>query len=390
MRTEPLQPEVLAPGREGSRHFVRDRQSLQRLLQGADIDFDGHRPWDISIHDPRAFRAILTRGSLGAGESYMEGWWDCTALDEMIARVLGARLQQRLSRTAVLRIGLLALLRNPQTIRRSRKVARQHYDIGDDLYAAMLDPRMIYSCAYWQEGDTLAAAQERKLDLVCRKLRLQPGMRVLDIGCGWGGAAQFAAQRYGVEVVGCTISALQADAARERCAGLPVEILLTAYRNLQGRFDRIFSIGMFEHVGRRNYRSFMQHARSLLAPDGLLLLHTIGSNRSRVTTEPWIEKYIFPNSMLPSTAQIAAAAETSFQIEDWHSFGWHYDRTLMHWQANFDAQWPQLAQRYDERFRRMWRYYLLSCAGSFRSRYNQLWQILFSPSGVPGGLAQVR
>lgn len=390
MRTEPLQSEALAPGREGSRRFVRDRQSLQRLLQGADIDFDGHRPWDISIRDPRTFKAILTRGSIGAGESYMEGWWDCTALDEMIARVLGARLQQRLSRTAVLRIGLLALMRNPQTIRRSRKVARQHYDIGDDLYAAMLDPRMIYSCAYWHEGDTLAAAQERKLDLVCRKLRLQPGMRVLDIGCGWGGAAQFAAQRYGVEVVGCTISAHQAESARQRCAGLPVEILLTDYRKLQGRFDRIFSIGMFEHVGRRNYRSFMQHARSLLAPDGLFLLHTIGSNRSRVTTEPWIEKYIFPNSMLPSTAQIAAAAEASFQVEDWHSFGWHYDRTLMHWQQNFDAQWPQLSQRYGERFRRMWRYYLLSCAGSFRARYNQLWQILFSPSGVPGGLPQVR
>ena len=390
MSTEPLQSGVLAPGRERPRHDARDRQSLQRLLEGADVAFDGNRPWDIRIHDPRTFKAILSRGSLGAGESYMEGWWDCAALDEMIARVLGARLQQRLSRAAIARTAVLALLRNPQTIRRSRKVARQHYDIGDDLYAAMLDPRMIYSCAYWHEGDTLAEAQERKLDLVCRKLRLQPGMRVLDIGCGWGGAAQFAAERYGVEVVGCTISRHQADTARQRCAGLPVEILLADYRTLQGRFDRIFSIGMFEHVGRRNYRSFMQQARRMLAPDGLFLLHTIGSNRSRVTTDPWIEKYIFPNSMLPSTAQIAAAAEAAFQIEDWHSFGWHYDRTLLHWLANFDAQWPQLAQRYGEKFRRMWRYYLLTCAGSFRARHNQLWQILFSPGGVPGGLAQVR
>jgi cyclopropane-fatty-acyl-phospholipid synthase len=391
MSTELLQSGFpVAPGREGGRRVVRDRESLQRLLQGADIAFDGHRPWDIEIHDPRTFEAILARGSLGAGESYMEGWWDCAALDEMFARVLGSRLQLRLNRAAELRTALLAVLRNPQSIRRSRQVARQHYDIGDDLYAAMLDPRMMYSCAYWQEGDTLAAAQERKLDLICRKLRLQPGMRVLDIGCGWGGAAQFAAERYGVEVVGCTISTHQAEAARQRCAGLPVEILLTDYRRLTGRFDRIFSIGMFEHVGRRNYHSFMQQARSMLAPEGLFLLHTIGSNRSQSTTDAWIERYIFPNSMLPSVAQIAAAAENSFQIEDWHSFGWHYDQTLLYWLANFDAGWPQLAQRYGERFRRMWRYYLLSCAGSFRARYNQLWQILLSPNGVPGGLAQVR
>lgn len=390
MSTEPLQSEVFPSRHQGSSHDMRDRQNLQRLLQEADIALDGHRLWDIQIHDPRTFKAVLTRGSLGAGESYMQGWWDCVALDEMVARVLNARLQQRLGRTAVLRAALLAILRNPQTIRRSRKVAWQHYDIGDDLYAAMLDPRMIYSCAYWQEGDTLAVAQERKLDLVCRKLRLQPGMRVLDIGCGWGGAARFAAERYGVEVVGCTISKHQAETAQQRCAGLPVQILLTDYRRLQGRFDRIFSIGMFEHVGRRNYRLFMQQVRSMLAPDGLFLLHTIGSNRSRLTTDPWIEKYIFPGSMLPSAAQICAAAEATFQIEDWHGFGWHYDRTLLHWLANFDAHWPQLAPRYGEQFRRMWRYYLLSCAGSFRARYNQLWQILLSPGGVPGGLAPVR
>lgn len=388
MSTDLMQSGVPAAGH--GRRVVRDRQALQGLLQGADITLDGGRSWDIQVHDVRTYKAVLARGSLGAGEAYMEGWWDCAALDEMIARVLRARLQQRLGGTAVARAALLALLRNPQTIRRSRKVARQHYDIGDDLYAAMLDPRMIYSCAYWRDGDTLAQAQERKLDLVCRKLRLQPGMRVLDIGCGWGGAAQFAAQRHGVEVVGCTISQHQAECARQRCAGLPVQILLTDYRNLQGRFDRIFSIGMFEHVGRRNYRSYMQQVRSMLAPDGLFLLHTIGANRSRVTTDPWIAKYIFPGSMLPSMAQIATAAQASFQIEDWHSFGWHYDRTLMQWLDNFDAQWPRLAQAYGERFRRMWRYYLMTCAGSFRARYNQLWQILLSPSGVPGGLEPVR
>jgi cyclopropane-fatty-acyl-phospholipid synthase len=365
-------------------------RALAYLLEPADIALGGSRPWDIVVHDPRMPARVLAQGSLGAGESYMEGGWDCERLDEMFTRVLRSGLDHRLRTARALRMSLLALLRNPQNLRRAFIVGRAHYDIGDDLFQRMLDPRMIYSCAWWQGAGDLAGAQEAKLDLVCRKLGLERGMRVLDIGCGWGGAAQFAASRYGVTVTGITVSRHQAAAAIERCRGLPVEVRLEDYRRHSGSYDRIWSLGMFEHVGARNYRAYLRKVRSLLAPDGLFLLHTIGANRSSSRTDPWIEKYIFPNSMLPSIAQIARAAERLWVIEDWHGFGPHYDRTLLAWHRNFEARWPDIAARYGERFHRMWRYWLLSSAASFRARRNQLWQFVFSPRGVPGGYQAVR
>jgi cyclopropane-fatty-acyl-phospholipid synthase len=254
----------------------------------------------------------------------------------------------------------------------------------------MLDTRMIYSCGYWAEAETLEQAQEHKLDLVCRKLGLQPGMRVLDIGCGWGGAARFMAERYQVEVVGCTISAEQARLAREDCRDLSVQILLQDYRTLSGSFDRIFSIGMFEHVGHKNYRTYMETVARLLKDDGLFLLHSIGSNKTSIVVDPWIERYIFPNGMLPSARQITRASEGLFILEDWHNFGADYDKTLMAWHANFISAWPQLKHAYDQRFFRMWTYYLLSCAGGFRARDNQLWQVVFAKNGVPGGYRAIR
>jgi len=394
MKMLPLDSSTLAQVRTRRRFSDRAQRTLQGLLDLADIKLDGERPWDISVHDSRLYEAVLLRGSLGAGEAYMDGWWDCAALDQMITRFLRARLTARLTAFNERLAGWLALVRNPQSPPRSRRVARQHYDLGDDLYECMLDPAMIYSCAYWREADTLATAQAAKLDLICRKLRLQPGMRVLDIGCGWGGAAQFAAEHYGVEVVACTISENQARAARQRCAQLPVEVLLRDYRELTselvGTFDRIYSIGMFEHVGKRNYRVFFDKMRELLPDDGLALLHCIGGNQSSSTTDAWIEKYIFPNSMLPSISQIGAAAENAWIVEDWHNFGPYYDRTLLCWLENFERGWPQLAARYDERFHRMWRYYLASSAAAFRARQNQLWQLLLSPSGIPGGLPEIR
>lgn len=366
------------------------QRALADLLAPADVALGGNRPWDIVVHDPRMFARVLAQGSLGAGESYMDGWWDCEQLDEMLARVLASDLDRRLHAAGAVKLALRTVLRNPQSLRRAFIVGRAHYDIGDDLFERMLDPRMIYSCGYWQRAEHLAAAQEAKLDLVCRKLGLARGMRVLDIGCGWGGAAQFAAERYGVEVTGITISKHQAAAAAERCKGLPVEIRLEDYRRLTGRYDRIWSLGMFEHVGVRNYRAYLAEVRKLLAPDGLFLLHTIGSNHSVRSTDPWIEKYIFPNSMLPSMAQIARAAEGLWVVEDWHGFGPYYDRTLLAWHRNFEARWAQIAARYGERFRRMWRFWLLSSAASFRARRNQLWQFVLSPRGVPGGYCAVR
>ena len=356
------------------------------LLAGADVRVGGLRPHDIQVRDPRFYARVLAQGSLGLGESYMDGWWDAPALDETLARLIGARLDQRVHGIADLVYALRARLFNLQRGRRSYEVGRRHYDLGNDLYQAMLGRRLVYSCGYWAAADDLDAAQEAKLDLVCRKLRLRPGMRVLDIGCGWGEALKFAAERYGVAGVGVTVSQAQAEYARQLCRGLPVEIRLQDYRAVDERFDAIFSIGMFEHVGDKNYRTYIAQARRCLHPDGLFLLHTIGSNVSRHRTDPWIARYIFPNSMLPSAAQIAVALEGRFVCEDWHNFGADYDRTLQAWRGNVEAAWPWLdAQHYDARFRRMWRFYLAGSMATFRCRRAQLWQLLLSPEGVRGG-----
>jgi len=370
----------------------RQRRRVESFLEGSDVKIDGDRPWDVRVHDERFFRRILAQGTLGLGEAYMEGWWDCDQIDEMITRVLKARVDRKMRSWPLLVDAALARISNRQTKRRATQVGKQHYDIGNDLYSRMLDRRMLYSCGYWKDASTLDEAQEAKLELSARKLGLQPGMRVLDIGCGWGGTAQYFAERHGCEVVGVTISKEQVDYGRELCKDLPVDIRLQDYRDVHERFDRIISIGMFEHVGYRNYRTFMEVARRNLADDGLFLLHTIGGVRSVRQNEPWLNRYIFPNSMLPSAKQIARAKEGVFVLEDWHNFGAYYDTTLQAWYRNFEEAWPELLAtgKYDERFRRMWHFYLLTSAGGFRARKNQLWQIVLSPRGVPGGYESVR
>jgi cyclopropane-fatty-acyl-phospholipid synthase len=344
----------------------------------------------VSVHDERFYSRVLADGSLGVGESYMDGWWDSPRIDELMTRAMRAAVDARLPSLREAWLALKSKLVNLQAPRRAFRVGAHHYDVGDDLYARMLDPRMIYSCAYWRGATDLAAAQEAKLDLVCRKLGLVAGMRVLDIGCGWGGAAEFAARRYGVEVTGVTVSRNQAAAALERCRGLPVTIRYDDYRSLDGRYDRIWSLGMFEHVGSRNHRRYLEKVRELLAPDGLFLLHTIGNRTTQKANDPWIERYIFPNSLIPSRLQIDTALERLWVVEDWHEFGVDYDRTLLAWSHNFEHAWPELAARYGERFHRMWHYWLMVSAASFRARNSQLWQIVLSPSGVPGGYREVR
>jgi cyclopropane-fatty-acyl-phospholipid synthase len=360
------------------------------LLSCADIQIDGHRPWDIQVHHPDFYRRVIARGSLGVGESYMDGWWDCQRLDEMFCRVLRERLDTRFKTLTILVDILKARLANRQRPDRSSRAVRHHYDRGDELYRAMLDPSLIYSCGYWKEARTLEEAQAAKLRLVAGKLGLTPGMRVLDIGCGWGGAARYMAEHHHVEVVGITVSENQALAAKRMCKGLPVEIRLRDYRRLEGAFDRIFSIGMFEHVGYKNYKEYFRVVRRCLKEDGLFLLQTIGMDQSTCCTDPWIERYIFPNSMIPSARQITAALEGQFLIEDWHNFGADYDTTLMQWYQNFVEKRSALSACADERFFRMWSYYLLSCAGSFRARRNQLWQLVLSARGVPGGYRSLR
>jgi cyclopropane-fatty-acyl-phospholipid synthase len=366
------------------------RHRVEVLLAEADVLIGGDRPWDIDIHDDSVYFRLLSQGSLGLGETYMERLWDAESLDGLIFHLLCSRLEERVRGLPALLDVARAKLLNLQSRERAFEVGRRHYDLGNDLYRAMLGPGMIYSCGYWRAPGgvvalNLEAAQEAKLDLVCRKLGLREGDRVLDIGCGWGGALKFACERYGVSGVGVTISTEQLEYARESCAGLPIEFRLQDYRELDEPFDHAFSIGMFEHVGHRNYREYFEVARRCLKEQGLFVLHSIGRDESSISTDPWITRYIFPNSMLPSPAQTSQALEGLFVIEDWHNFGADYDLTLQAWRRNIENAWTSLDSQYDSRFRRMWRYYLAQSMAVFRCRRAQLWQLVLSPKGVPGG-----
>lgn len=358
---------------------------MQELLEAADVQLGGDRPWDMRLLARGVPERTFAQGNLGLGEAYMDGAWECERLDELFDRILRARLDRHVKPLRLVLHALQAKLLNRQTSRKAWEVGEVHYDLGNDFYAAMLDPRMTYTCGYWAEAKDLADAQEAKLDMICRKLRLEPGMRVLDIGCGWGSFMAYAAEHYGVECVGVTISREQAAWATARYPDLPLEFRLQDYRSVDEQFDRVVSVGMFEHVGRKNHRSYMDVAHRCLGNGGLFLLHTIGKNRRRSTTDPWIDRYIFPNGELPSIGQIGDACDQRFIVEDLHNFGADYDKTLMAWHANFENAWPQFADELGPRFYRMWRYYLLSCAGAFRARDLQLWQWVLSKEGIRGG-----
>ena len=360
------------------------------LLSQMDIEVGGSRPWDIQVHDDRLYSRVMTQGSLGLGEAYMAGWWDSPALDQFLYRVLTGQLHKKMKfDVALALLTIKGIVFNPQRLR-VREVGERHYDIGNDLYRRMLDPRMIYSCAYWRDADNLADAQEAKLDLICRKIGLKEGMRILDIGSGWGGLLKFAAERYGVSGIGITVSKEQMTLANDTRGTLPIETHLMDYMDLDGQFDRIVSVGMFEHVGYKNYRPYFSKVHELLPDDGLFLLHSIGGSLTRRSGEPWLEKYIFPNGMLPSPKQITATVEGKLVMEDWHNFGADYDRTLMAWHENFEAAWPEFSDAYGERFYRMWRYYLLMSAAVFRARWVHLWQIVYSKDGLRGGYTSIR
>lgn len=367
------------------------KKVIENVLARADIKINGDRPWDITVHNDQLYARVLGQGSLGLGESYMDGWWDVPHLDQFFFKLFRSdALQQVPYSWNTICSMIQSKIMNMQSKARAFMVGEQHYDLGNDLYKAMLDSKMVYSCGYWKNATNLEQAQHDKFELICKKLDLKPGMKILDIGCGWGGLAFHAAQKYGVNVVGVTVSKEQAAYAQELCHGYPVEIRLEDYRDLKEQFDRIVSVGMFEHVGYKNYQTFIDVCHQLLKDDGLMLLHTIGGNQSYTTGDDWMDKYIFPNGMLPSIAQIALVLEGKFVMEDWHNFGADYDKTLMAWHENFQKQWPELKANYDDRFYRMWNYYLLSCAGLFRARYIQLWQIVLSKRGVLGGYQSVR
>ncbi len=357
---------------------------VRELLELAEVELNGKNPWDIQVHNPNLYSRVLNEASLGLGESYMDGWWDCEALDELIYRVLKARLDTKVRGNWKIALHFLqARLFNLQTRSRALKVGEYTYDLGNDLYCAMLDKRLNYTCGYWKDAATLDEAQDAKLDLVCRKIGLKPGMDVLEFGCGWGSFASYAAEKYGAHVVGVTISKEQLSFAQEVCKGLPVELRFQDYREVQGKFDAVISIGMVEHVGYKNYPEYMRVVDRCLKDDGIALVHCIGSNESTTMGEPWAAKYIFPNGMLPSIAQIGEALAPTFVMEDWHNFAPHYVPTLLAWYANFEKAWPGLRAKYGDRFYRMWRFYLLNSAGAFRARAQQLWQIVFTRKGTP-------
>jgi cyclopropane-fatty-acyl-phospholipid synthase len=369
--------------------------TIERLLGAAGIRVNGPDPWDFQVRNERVFGRILAHGSLGLGESYVDGDWDCGELDEFFNRLLRSGVQKQAPRNLQLLVAhVRARWMNMQSVHRAFIPAEVHYDLGNDLFEATFDTRLTGSCGYWRVATDLDAAQDAKLDLICRKLGLQRGQKVFDIGCGWGAYMKFAAERYGADCTGVTVSREQVAWGEEHCRGLPVRFIFGDYRKLPadalGPYDHLASMGMFEHVGDKNHRRYFEVAHQLLKDDGLFVLHTIGSNDSTHEIDPWLDKYIFPNAVLPSIAQIGTALEGLFVVEDWHNFGANYDNTLVAWFRKFHGNWPALSARYDERFYRLWKYYLLCCAGGFRARVIQLWQLVLSKHGVPGGYLTVR
>jgi cyclopropane-fatty-acyl-phospholipid synthase len=359
---------------------------MAEILALADIQVNGDRLWDIQVHDERFYPRVLSQGSIGAGESYMDGWWDVQALDEFFARIQRADLQRKFGAFSHFWLAWKGRIFDRQTKPRSRKVAEAHYNLGNDIYEAMLDRRMQYSCAYWKGARTLDDAQENKLQLISRKIQLTPGMRVLELGGGFGGLAHFMATECGCQVVSYNISREQVRHGRELCRGLPVRFEERDYREAvypEEQFDRVVAIGLCEHIGHKNYRPFLELVRGRLKDEGLFLLHTIGGNRSMTSTDPWIDKYIFPNGTMPSIAQLGKAMEGLWVVEDWHNFGPDYDKTLLAWWENFELAWPRLRSKYGDRFYRMWKFYILGSAGVFRARKLQVWQIVLSKGDIP-------
>ncbi len=379
---------------------MSSRDAVQEILKHGDITINGERRWDLHVHNDRFYVRLLRDGSLGLGESYMLGWWDCDDLFTFFKKILSSQRTLRhknvgwRTRLAFVK----ARLTNVQHIGQTRELADTHYNLSNELFEHMLGTSMAYSCGYWANADNLDQAQFAKYERISRKLKLEPGDRVLEIGCGWGGLAKYMATHHHCEVVGITIAEEQADYARTLCDDLPVTIAIKDYREFEadqfgGPFDKVVSVGMIEHVGYRNYRALFEAVERALRPRGLFLAHTIASTVSMEIGDPWLGTYIFPGGMLPSMHQLSDAAEGLFILHDVENIGVNYTPTLLAWHDNFVAYWSA-AERVkarpriwgsEETFFRMWRYYLMCCAAEFEAGDSQVWQITYSKGHLPNG-----
>jgi cyclopropane-fatty-acyl-phospholipid synthase len=357
------------------------------FVVGRGADGDGRDPEvTVRVANPRVFNRALAAGSLGLGESFMAG--DFAVADGTLAQLLEILLRNRLDKKikerpwTALRIGLLRLA---DVLRGKAHNVQRHYDLGDDLFEAFLDSTLTYSCGYATDpGDDLETLQRNKLERICRKLRLRPGDRLLDIGCGFAGLLVHAAKHYGVNATGVTLSRRhcargQAVAAREGLADR-VRVEYADFNEVAPEFDRVVSVGMMEHVPRREYDRYFAKIAEVLTHDGLGLVHVIGANAVENEHDPFIQKYIFPASNQPRLSEIAGGLERhGLAILDVENMIRHYGYTAARWLENFRAHRARLdPERYDEAFQRMWEYYLSGAVAAARASDAALYQVLFA------------
>jgi cyclopropane-fatty-acyl-phospholipid synthase len=362
---------------------------IKGLLLKAGITIGGNKPYDIHVHNEAFYDLVMTSGSLGLGESYIEKYWDCAQIDEFINRIIRADLSSEVGKDfkSLARI-ILAKVKNYQKASQSASDISEHYDIGDGWYESFLDNRMVYTCGYWKNATNLDEAQEAKLNLSCRKEKIEDGMHILDIGSGWGSYAKYVLENFkNVTVTGISNCKTHVQYATNTCKAYKnrVEFQLHDWGKIAGKYDAIASFGMFEHVGPKNYRRFMKKVyNSLSSDESLFLLHCISSNTATTSTDPYIQKRIFPGTVIPSVAGISKATDGLLKLEDWHLFGQDYDTTLMAWHNNFVKNFPELFKigKFNERNFRKQVYYFCMCAGSFRANKNDLSQIVFSKNAA--------